>query len=456
MKRRFLPGSVQGQLVTFALAALLVSQLAMLVITAMERRNETREWWTEYVLGRIASVIELLDRTPDTLHEQVLFASDIENLTLEIAGPPAETTGTDEESIIHHGELVSLIGRPPDKIVVNVRELTSIEMLQQWFGQTASAEADWNDPWIVAAIFLRQDRWLHVEINAPLNLPSTAILLIPAATMLVVFGTILFFLIRHINRPIQNLARAAEAFGRGDADLPVPASGPAEIRQAIAAFNAMRERLSRFVLDRTKMLAAVGHDLRTPITTMRLRAEFIEDDEIRLRMLASLDEIQDMAEAALSFAREEAISEPVQTVDLNALVQTVCADQVEILNRDVDYCEIEQTPYRCRPNSLKRAVRNIVENAVIHGKRARVTLNGPGREAWITVEDDGPGIPEDQMQQVFSPFVRIDAARGEETGGIGLGLAIARSIVRGHGGDISVENRREGGLRATIRLPGVS
>jgi signal transduction histidine kinase len=204
------------------------------------------------------------------------------------------------------------------------------------------------------------------------------------------------------------------------------------------------------------MLAAVGHDLRTPITTMRLRAEFIEDDEIRLRMLASLDEIQGMAEAALSFAREEAISEPVQTVDLNALVQTVCVDQVEILERDVDYCEIEQMPYRCRPNSLKRAVRNIVENAVIHGKRARVTLNGPGRETWITVEDDGPGIPEDQMQQVFSPFVRIDAARGEETGGIGLGLAIARSIVRGHGGDISVENRKEGGLRATIKLPGVS
>jgi signal transduction histidine kinase len=203
------------------------------------------------------------------------------------------------------------------------------------------------------------------------------------------------------------------------------------------------------------MLAAVGHDLRTPITTMRLRAEFIEDDEIRIRMLASLDEIQQMAEAALSFAREEAITESVQTVDLDALVQTVCADQVDI-NRDVDYTEIGQMPYRCRPNSLKRAVRNIVENAVIHGKRARVTLNGPGHEAWITVEDEGPGIPEDYMQQIFRPFVRMDAARGEETGGIGLGLAIARSIVRGHGGDIAVENRKEGGLRATIKLPGVS
>lgn len=452
--KRLLTGSVQGQLVAFALAALLVSQLAMLAITAIEKRNETKAWWTDYVLGRIASVIELLDRTPDTLHQQVLYASDIENLTLDIAGPPTEPPGTDEDSLVYHAELVSLVGRPPDKIYVAVRELSPFEMLEGWFGLTAPTEASRPDPWIVAAIFLREDRWLHVEINAPLNMPSIAILLIPAVTMLVVFGTILFFLIRHINRPIQNLARAAEAFGRGDADLPVPASGPAEIRQAIAAFNAMRERLSRFVLDRTKMLAAVGHDLRTPITTMRLRAEFIEDEEIRNRMLTSLDEIQGMAEAALSFAREEAISEPVQTVDLNALVQTVCADQVEILQRDVDYQEIEQTPYSCRPNSLKRAIRNIVENAVIHGKRARVTLNGPGREAWITVEDDGPGIPEDQMQQVFSPFVRIDAARGEETGGIGLGLAIARSIVRGHGGDIFIENRQEGGLRATIKLPG--
>jgi signal transduction histidine kinase len=451
--RRFFPRTVPGQLIAFSLAALFVSQLALLAITATERRNEARDWWTGYVLARVASVIELLDRTPDTLYEHVLNASDMEHLSLAIEGAPLHGTGTDAESALHHDEMQSLIERPPEQIVLSVNKLGWLEFLRHWAGIAEAPEE--KQPWLTAAIFLKDNRWLHVEADPPLNLPSAAVLFVPIATMLTVFGAMLFFLIRYINRPIQNLARAAEAFGRGDADQPVPVSGPAEIREAIGAFNAMRERLSRFVLDRTKMLAAVGHDLRTPITTMRLRAEFIEDDEIRIRMLASLDEIQQMAEAALSFAREEAITEPVQTVDLDALVQTVCADQVDI-DRDVDYTEIGQMPYRCRPNSLKRAVRNIVENAVIHGKRARVTLNGPGHEAWITVEDEGPGIPEDYMQQIFRPFVRMDAARGEETGGIGLGLAIARSIVRGHGGDIAVENRKEGGLRATIKLPGVS
>ncbi|HKJ61962.1 MAG TPA: ATP-binding protein [Hyphomicrobiales bacterium] len=453
--KRLLPRTVPGQLVAFSLAALLISQLAMLAITAAEKQDEAREWWTGYVLARIASVVELLDRTPDTLHQHVLNASDMENLTLSIEGPPQEIADTDEDSAVYQLELQSLVNRPLEKIVVSVNELSWLELLQRRFSSAGSAEKVEPEPWLEAAIFLRDDRWLQVEVNPPLNLPSTAVFLVPAATMLIVFGTMLFFLTRHISRPIQSLAHAAEAFGRGDADQPVPVSGPAEIRQAIEAFNAMRERLTRFVLDRTKMLAAVGHDLRTPITTMRLRAEFIEDDEIRLKMLASLDEIQQMAEAALSFAREEAISEPVQTVDLNALVQTVCTDQVDI-DRDVDYREIGTMPYRCRANSLKRAVRNIVENAVIHGKRARVTLNGPGDEAWIMVEDDGPGIPEDHMQQIFRPFVRMDTARSTETGGIGLGLAIARSIVRGHGGDITVENREEGGLRATIKLPGVS
>ena len=210
--------------------------------------------------------------------------------------------------------------------------------------------------------------------------------------------------------------------------------------------------MSRSVLDRTRMLAAVGHDLRTPITTMRLRAEFIEDDETRGRMLASLDEIQHMAEAALAYAREEAVVEPTRTVDLNALVGTVCADQAD-MRRDVAYHEFGRLPYRCRPHTLTRAVRNLVENAVVHGRSARVSMNGPDEEVWITIEDEGPGIPDRDMGRVFQPFVRLDESRGQETGGIGLGLAIARSIVRGHGGDIILQNRAHGGLTATIQLP---
>ena len=159
-----------------------------------------------------------------------------------------------------------------------------------------------------------------------------------------------------------------------------------------------------------------------------------------------------MVEAALAFAREEAISEPTRMVDLTALVQTVCADQSD-MDRPVTFHENGRLLYPCRANSLKRAVRNLVENAVIHGKSAEVSLSSAGGEVHIAVEDEGPGIPEADMGKVFMPFVRLDESRGQETGGIGLGLAIARSIVRGHGGDIRIGNRREGGLRATIQLP---
>jgi len=195
-----------------------------------------------------------------------------------------------------------------------------------------------------------------------------------------------------------------------------------------------------------------GHDLRTPITALRLRAEFIEDEEIRNRIFETLDELQQMAEAALAFARAETANEETRYVDLSALVQTVCTDFID-MNKDVSFEEGGKLPVRCRPLGLKRAIRNLLENAVVHGKRARVSLTHKADEVAILIEDEGPGIPECEMQRVFVPFVRLDCSRGMNTGGIGLGLAIAQSIVRGHGGDIHLYNKTSGGLCAAIRLP---
>lgn len=450
--KRLLPRTVTGQLIAAAMIAFIVSQAAMIAIIADERQAADREWWSGYILSRIASVVELLDRTPDTLHAHVLSASDTQYLTFDITtqGPDAQT-GIDEQSL-YLSELRAMIPKQPSKVLVDVRDTSWSEILAFWLAKWRNLPPPQIDPWLEASVQLNNGRWLNLEVAPRLDPPSFALLLIPVATMLAIFGSTIIILIRHVTRPIEKLAVAADAFGRGEDVNPVPVSGPAEIRQAIEAFNNMRERLSRFVLDRTKMLAAVGHDLRTPITTMRLRAEFIEDDETRARFLSSLEEMQHMTEAALSFAKEEAAAEPTKTVDLNALVQTVCSDQAD-MNRDVRYDENGRLLYRCRPNSLKRAVRNLVENAVIHGKCARVSLNGPAKDISITIEDDGPGIPETHMAQVFAPFVRLDESRGQETGGIGLGLAIARSIVRGHGGDIQIKNRPEGGLSATVRLP---
>jgi signal transduction histidine kinase len=248
------------------------------------------------------------------------------------------------------------------------------------------------------------------------------------------------------------LAAAAERAGRGEAVAPLPEVGPLDIRQTTRAFNRMHDRLQRFVQDRTRMLAAMSHDLRTPITSLRLRAEFIEDEEIKAKVLETPEEMQRMTEATLAFAREEAAAEDTRTVDLAALVESVVADLAD-LGQEVAFAPADRLPYACRPLGIKRALRNLIENAVRYGKRARLRLERGPDSLRITIDDDGPGIAAADAERVFQPFVRLEESRSAATGGIGLGLSIARSIIRGHGGEIDLLNRAEGGLQAVVTLP---
>jgi signal transduction histidine kinase len=270
-------------------------------------------------------------------------------------------------------------------------------------------------------------------------------------TALILCG-LMIFMVRRITRPLAQLAVAADRFGRGEAGPPLAEYGPLDIQETIRAFNHMRARLERFVQDRMRMLAAISHDLRTPITALRVRAELIEDGETRDKICATLDEMQHMTEATLAFVREEAIQEDTRLLDLDALVQSVC-DDLSDTGKDVTFCGPGKTPYRCRAVGLKRALSNLVENAVTYGQRARVTLTTVQDTLSITIDDDGPGIATSDMERIFEPFVRLETSRSRETGGVGLGLAIARSIVRGHGGEITLANRPQGGLRVTVQMP---
>lgn len=201
------------------------------------------------------------------------------------------------------------------------------------------------------------------------------------------------------------------------------------------------------------MVAAISHDLGTPITRMRLRAEFVEDDDQKKRMLADLDDMERMVKAALSFTRDEATCEPRTSVDLRTLLQRVC-DDVSDTGHEIDLMAGEvPVPYACRPAALRRALTNLVENAAKYGKRARVSLRGTARTAIVRIDDDGPGIPEDLREQAFKPFGRLESSRSRETGGTGLGLTVARTIIRAHGGEIALTNRPEGGLRVDVTLP---
>ena len=213
----------------------------------------------------------------------------------------------------------------------------------------------------------------------------------------------------------------------------------------------MTDQVMRTMESQRQLLSAVGHDLRTPITAMRISLEFVEDPELRDRLQHGLDELQELTEAVLSAARGTG-GELKRSVDLAALIESLCAD-LDDLGEPVKWTAQTSAPLSCRPNEIRRAVRNLVENAVAYGGNAVVGLAQNGESYEIVVEDDGPGIPENEQHRVFEPFVRLESSRNEDTGGTGLGLTLVKAIAEGHGGGVTLENRAEGGLRARLRLP---
>jgi signal transduction histidine kinase len=231
----------------------------------------------------------------------------------------------------------------------------------------------------------------------------------------------------------------------------VPEEGPDDVRKAAHAFNAMTDQVTRTMESQRQLLSAVGHDLRTPITAMRINTEFVEDNDIRERLEANLEELQDLTEAVLSAARGVGWGQ-MRRIDLAALMESLCSDLDE-MGEPVTWQTHSAAPLSCRPNEIRRALRNLIENAIAYGKRARVCLQEAAQSYEILVEDDGPGIPDAECKRVFEPFVRLEASRSSETGGSGLGLTLVKAIAEGHGGGIVLENRTEGGLRARLRLP---
>lgn len=272
-----------------------------------------------------------------------------------------------------------------------------------------------------------------------------------------------YFFVRRILRPVRALVDATGRVGRGERIDPLPVVGPREARELTASFNAMQQKLIRFVEDRTQMLAAVGHDFRTPITSLRLQAALIEDEPLRNDMVETLADMRAMVEETLVFARDDAVHEPTEDVDLDALMHAVArryrdTGALLMVSPTAPGTGDGRPAFRGRPVALRRALSNLVDNALRHGGNARLSLSVDVLEGdamyRIDVDDDGPGVPQDQLDKVFEPFWRGDPARGGGAGpGIGLGLSIVRSCVQAHGGDVRLTNRPGGGLRASILLP---
>ncbi|MCJ2126083.1 ATP-binding protein [Methylobacterium sp. J-077] len=291
--------------------------------------------------------------------------------------------------------------------------------------------------------------------DAPLHPPRQGALIFTVVFLALTLALLCLWATRALTAPLARLAGAAEAFGTRDDHVALPEAGPREVLAVSRALDRMRARVRRLIDDRTQMLAAISHDLRTPITRLRLRAEFIEDEHTRTATLRDLDQMNGLVEAALSFVRDGQTRDAgsYSLVDLASVVQTVC-DDFSDFGAPVSVGRSRHVLVQGRPEELQRAITNLVDNAVKYGGRAEVRMEASERGIRVCVLDQGPGIPDSERDAMLQPFVRGDRARNlNEASGFGLGLSIVLAIVEAHNGRLILENRREGGLCAAIELP---
>lgn len=299
---------------------------------------------------------------------------------------------------------------------------------------------------------LRDGDTLIFRVAAPVpDPPLPWQLFIQLGVLTLVLAVILFLVTRNITRPLSKLALAAESVGRSARHPPLAEEGVREIREATRAFNTMQDRLLRYLDSRTSVLAAMSHDLRTPLTRMRLRVESVFDPHLRARFGADLDEMENLVEGALALFEGLQDAEAFEPLDVNALLATIVSEYAEV-GASVSLEGAALGSFEAKPHALKRCLANLIDNALKFGNRAMIRVED-GEALLIAVLDEGPGIPDDSLKRVFEPFYRVESSRSRDTGGTGLGLSIARDIAQAHGGTLTLQNRSQGGLSAELRLP---
>jgi signal transduction histidine kinase len=454
---RVLPQSLAGQLLAMLLLALAITQSLGLILLTDERNRAVRAALGLEAAGRAANVALLLDNAPADLRAEILRSADSPLVRFEVGpGPSAPHNSTDAAPFLD--QIRQILGPPERHVLADIHPLAVSPLavpdgvpmeMRPMHNAMMAAHAEPIE--LTLSIRLAGGDWLNVRtmfIRPGLQLSPQALL--PLLLMVVAVALVAWATARRVVGPMRALAVGADRLGRGLDANPLPLTGPSEVRNTTQAFNSMQDRLTRFVSERTHMLAALSHDLRSPLTAMRLRIEMLDETEDSVRLKALVEEMQAMVEATLEFARGVAKTEPAATVDLAAML----SDLVDDVGGDRATL-VPSSPLTAtvRPHALNRALRNLIDNAVRYGGVAEVSLTQEPGFALITVADKGPGLPEDQLEAVFEPFVRLEASRSRDTGGVGLGLAIARTIIQAHGGTIQLRNRIGGGLNAIVRLP---
>ncbi|MEM9683026.1 MAG: ATP-binding protein [Pseudomonadota bacterium] len=407
---------------------------------------------------RIFSVVELVDDTPAEQRPRVLRALGSRWLqaTIRPDPPPVLASGPPDFQRFATQVRQHLQALGDRAIVIGVSD----QPMKRWRrlrddGREDPKPAKYRRT-VAIGVALADSSWLvfRMPLRSPRPPREQPMIIVIVVSALV----ILAFAIWAAHRVTRPLARFAEAADRLGVDLrapPLPEHGSRELRKAANAFNRMQDRLRRLVDDRTMMLAAISHDLRTVLTRLTLRAEFIEDAQQRDKAIADIHEMRTMLDASLSFARDDTAEEARTSVDLSSLLQSLCDDLTDAGHK-ATYDGPVRLPYWSQPVALRRVFSNLIDNALKYGEEANVTAREADGGVLVEISDRGPGIPEDMREQVFAPFFRLESSRSRETGGTGLGMSVARSIVRRHGGDATLHDREGGGLTVRITLPAVS
>lgn len=311
-----------------------------------------------------------------------------------------------------------------------------------------------DSPIRVFDVRLRDGQWARITVTVNAETPALPSSLIThLSVMLVAVLAVVLIVVRQISQPLQQLADAADALGRDLDAPPLPEQGSAEMRSAAQSFNRMQARIRRLIDERARALAAVSHDLRTPLTRLRLRAELVDDAAVREPLCADLEAMAAMLDSTLDYLRNLHESEAICRIDINALLRSM-AEDFEVLGKTIGITGEALSPYPGRVLALRRAVQNLVDNATKYAVHVGIRVEDTARELRITVEDDGPGIPDAELARITEPYYRPDAARSTDAGGVGLGLSIVRDVALMHGGELLLARTTTGrGLAATLVLP---
>lgn len=445
--RAFYPDTIAariGATIIVSLAAVAAISSVLIYLEGVSNGG-TAEWLAQ---GRIVNAVQILGARPKGERTTIAAALNTPAIGIVLRDAPAIAKG-DEIGFGTHK-----LGHLLLATVADLREVPLIADRSALSGTVDpfAREAPARPGDLLVQVALPQDQWALLNVSGANFKFSWQRLAVRMGIWFLIIGLFSVVAARRLAEPIGDFGRAAEQLGTGQDVSPLAERGPRELRVATRAFNQMQERLRRFLEDRTRMLAAISHDLRTPLARLRLRAEFIEDEDQRAETRADLDAMSQMIRATLDFARDDALREQANLVDLGVLVADICDDIAE-LGGDVLLADASHISARCQPTAIRRAVANLVENAVKYGGGARVELVREANGVVIVVDDHGPGIPVDEQERVFAPFYRLEQSRNRDTGGVGLGLAVSRNIAREHGGDVKLSNRTPSGLRARLELP---